>query len=98
MTERFFTVEKSEIDKTGGRYSSSGPYNAAAKAARALFKEAPAKKSEIRFTLRETTQGSQGKSYTYIGVKTKLAHPKVIVRGDKEIKIKHEYSVKSCSM
>ncbi len=98
MSERFFTVEKSDIKKDGGRFSSSTPYNAAAKAARSLFRQYKGAKTEIRFTLRETTQGSANKTYTYIGIKTVLNKPKVIVRGDKEILIEHEYSVKSCIM
>lgn len=98
MSERFFTVESSETHKTGGRYSGSTPSSAAVKAARVLFREHGGKKKEIRFTIRETTQGSEGKSFTYIGEKTKLRKPRVIIRGDTEIKIKHVYSVKSCSM
>lgn len=96
--DRFFTVETSEINVTGGRYKAKSPYNAAVKAARMLFKEQTGKKTKIRFVLRETTREGQGKTFEYIGIKQALAQPKVVVRGDSQITITHSYSVKSCKM
>lgn len=96
--DRSFTIETSEIGVTGGRYMAKSPYNAAAKAARMLFREQTGKKTKIRFTLRETTRGEGGKVWEYIGIKNALAKPKVIVRGDSEITITHSYSVKSCKL
>ncbi len=96
--ERFFTVDSSEIHVTGGRFKAKSPYNAAVKAARMLFKEQTGKKTKIRFVLRETTRAGEGKSFEYIGMKSTLAQPKVVVRGDSEITIRHAYSVKSCKM
>jgi len=96
MSMRSFTVESSEVNKDGGRYISSSPYNAAAKAARVLFRESGTKKTQIRFKLRETTAGSLGKTRTYIGEKNMLKTPKIVVRGDTEIKIMHEYTIKAC--
>jgi len=99
MAERSFTIEKSEIGSEGGRFVGKSPYTVAAKAARSLFKAAGAakkKKSEIRFTLRETTAGTGGKEFHYIGVKKSLHTPIKVQRGDTEITIKHAYHVKSC--
>jgi hypothetical protein len=96
--ERFFTVESSEINVTGGRYKAKSPYNAAAKAARMLFREQTGKKTKIRFVIRETTREGSGKTFEYIGIKSALAEPKVVVRGDSKITITHSYSVKSCKV
>lgn len=94
--ERSFTVEKTAIkDGEGGRFIGKIPSQAARKAGRSLLKMSP-KKKQVRFTLRETTQGSEKKEYTYIATKTKLDKPKVIKRGDIEITVKHEYLVKAC--
>ena len=91
--ERSFTVEKSDLNVSGGRYMSQSAYAAASKAARILMREKKA--SRVKFTLRETTRGSKGKEYTYVGTKEKLSKPKVIKRGSTEIKISHIYKVKS---
>lgn len=94
--DRTFTVEKAAVkDGEGGRFTGKIPSQAARKAGRALLKLAP-KKKQVRFTLRETTQGSEKKEYTYIATKTKLDEPKVIKRGDVEITVTHEYLVKAC--
>lgn len=94
--DRFFTVEKSDVDVVGGRYKAKSPYNAAVKAARMLFREQKGNKTMVRFTIRETTRDSNGKTFEYIGNKSALSEPKIVVRGDSEIKITHSYSVKSC--
>lgn len=96
--DRFFTVDASEVGVTGGRYKAKSPYNAAVKAARILFREQKGSKTKIRFTLRETTREGSGKSFEYIGIKAALSEPKVVVRGDSQITIKHSYSVKSCKV
>jgi hypothetical protein len=95
MSTRTFTIESSETNVRGGRYTGKAPYNVALKAARALFRDVSTKK-QIRFSIRETTRGSTHNVYTYIGERTKLPEEKIIVRGSTEIKITHTYSVKSC--
>jgi Non-histone chromosomal protein MC1 len=97
-SERTFTIESSETNVTGGRFSGKSPYVVALKAARKLFRESSsaATKKQIRFQLRETTRGSPHAVYTYIGEKTLLPEPKVVVRGDTEITITHTYNVKAC--
>jgi len=95
--DRTFTIEKCESipDCEGGRYTGKIPSQAARKAGRALFKIAP-KKRQIRFTIREMTQDSNKKEFTYTATKVKLTEPKVIKRGDVEITVKYEYLVKAC--
>jgi hypothetical protein len=97
---RSFTVEKSEIGVTGGRYIGTEPYRVARKVARAMFDAATSakkKKKEIRFTLRETTEGSKKKVYHYIGMKKSLDKPVVVKRGNTDVTIRHIYHVKSCA-
>jgi hypothetical protein len=96
---RSFTIEKSDIGETGGRFMGDAPYRVASKAARSLFKYASEhrmKVHELRFTIRETTEGSAKKTFTYIGMKKSLHKPIIVKRGDVEIKIHHTYHVKSC--
>ncbi len=97
--DRSFTVEKSEV-KTASespRYVSKTPGAAAAKAARRIFAEIKdAKKTEVRFSIRETTQDSAKKEYKYIGIRQKLDKPKVLAIAGKDISITHEFKVKSC--
>lgn len=92
---RTFTIEKAENHVTGGHFTSSVPYNAAKKAARKLFKEGKTTHSELRFTLRETTAGSAKKEFHYVAMKHVLPEPRIIKRGDVEIKVAVEYKVKS---
>jgi hypothetical protein len=100
MSERSFTIEKAEVGNPGGRFIGSSPFAVAAKAARSLFNDAKTdkekKKKEIKFTIRETTMGSSGKEYHYIGMKKTYDSPIKVMRGDTEVTIKHVYHVKSC--
>lgn len=94
--KRSFTVDNSDTNVTGGRYLASSPLAAARKAARQLFKDT--RKKTIRFGMRETSQGSEKKVFFYVANKVALDEPKVIVRGDREIKIKTEYKVAACKI
>lgn len=102
--ERHFTIQGSDIGFAGGSYKASAPYNAAKKAARALFKKAETDSAfsrykntkAIKFLLRETTQGSEKKSFYYDGNMVKLSPPKVIVRKGVEIEITREVKIKTC--
>lgn len=96
--DRTFTIVDSEVDVTGGKYVGKSPYSVASKAARAIFKQVKKGKTEVRFTLKETTPDSAGKLFRYVGVKTALEKPLVVKRGDSEIEIYHMYHVKSCRM
>jgi len=73
----------------------SAPLAAGRKAARQLFKDNKAKKT-IHFSLRETSQESKKKMFFYVASKVTLDKPKIITRGDSEIKITTEYKVSSC--
>lgn len=102
--KRSFAISSAEIPLPSnyqGRFESKVPRNAGLKAARRLFEIAGesrkfAKKEEIRFTLRETTAGSNNREFHYIGVKHKLDTPKEIKRGDVVITVAHEYNVRVC--
>lgn len=98
MSTRTFTIESSETNVTGGRFTGTAPYNVAVKAARKLFKDSNVspKKKMLRFAVRETTRGSTKAVYHYIGERVTLPTPKVFVRGDTTITVTHSYSVKSC--
>lgn len=96
---RSFTIVRSDVGIDGGRYTGKAPYNVAAKVARSLFSAIKGHKNqphEIRFTIRETTEGSTKKEFTYIGMKKRLHKAIVVKRGDVEITIHHKYHVKSC--
>lgn len=98
--KRSFAVESAEIKLPAdyqGRFESRTPRNAALKAARRLFKMAP-KKKEIRFVLRETTLGSKGREFHYVGIKRKLAEPKTIdfAGSESTVTVTHEYNVRVC--
>lgn len=114
MMKRSFTIQRTEVklpEDGTFRYESVSPYAAAAKAARRIFREAEnqkLKKKEIRFTLRETTLGSQQKEFTYVATKQKLDTPKpLMVKGVQVMRVtkdgkkepvvyEYSYSVKSC--
>lgn len=94
--KRTFTVSKADHGiAPGGKYVSPMPLAAAKKAASKLFAKAPASTRKITFTLRETTRGSGKKETTYAANKVKLDKPRVIKRGDVEIKLHHIYQVRS---
>lgn len=94
MSERFFTIEKSEAGVKGGRFKADTPAAAAKKAARKLLKNRKCKRV-MKFVLRETTRGSDGALYEYKGKKQKLDKPVVIKRGDLEITYEYTYSVEA---
>jgi hypothetical protein len=99
MATRFFTIESAEVklpEDYHGRFEAKAPLAAGSKAARQLFRFVDGKKKAIRFVLRETTQGSSGKEFHYVGMRTKLNPPRIIERGGKQITIQFEYSVKAC--
>lgn len=99
--DRSFTIVDCEVKSPSDnpRYVSKTPGGAAAKAARRIFATIKNKsKNQVRFTLKETTQGSAGNQYRYIGMKEKLAEPKVTVLAGKEIIRTHVFKVKSCRL
>jgi len=97
MSDRTFTISDSHMKDIGegGRYTGKAPSQAARKAGRALLKLNPTKR-QVKFTLREMSQGSDKKEFSYTATKVKLDTPKTIVRGDTQITVQYEYLVKSC--
>lgn len=81
---RTFTVEKSSINESGGRYKSENPSSAAKKAASKLFAKSKNAKT-ITFSLRESTRGSEKKVYEYKATQETLAKPVVRTINGKEI-------------
>ena len=78
--KRSFTIL--DFPKKGqeyGRYLSTSPSNAASKAFTQLSRIINLKNSNVKnhviFTIRETTQGSPEKTYTYIGTRVELEQP-----------------------
>lgn len=101
--KRTFTVESSNIQKSGGRYTSKTPNAAAKKAASQLFKKAASQllkkaaksKTQITFELRETTKGEDKKIHKYTAKRVKLAKPKVITIMGNEITYRYTVQVKA---
>ena len=85
--KRTFTVESSNIQKSGGRYTSKTPNAAAKKAAKS--------KTQITFELRETTKGEDKKIHKYTAKRVKLAKPKVITIMGNEITYRYTVQVKA---
>lgn len=102
--KRTFTIQGSDIGYIGGHYKAASPYNAAKKAAKQLFrlmqKEHKYSKhkndTKVKLLLRETTMGSEKKTFYYEGMIVKLATPKVITRNGVDITIEKEIKIKSC--
>jgi|TARA_Y100000389_G_C17427902_1_gene500708 hypothetical protein len=95
VEKRTFTVESSNVQESGGRYTSKSPQAAAKKAASQLFKKAAKTKhktkKQINLSLRETTVGSDKKIHEYVAKRIKLKTPKVIeIKG---VKIVYKFTI-----
>lgn len=109
--KRTFTIQGSDLGYNGGHYKSASPMAAARKAAKQLFRMIENKKKDpklskyhsfashkdIKFLLRETTQGSSKDTYYYQAHVEKLKEPVEIVRGDITITITRKIVVKTCT-
>lgn len=82
-----------------GLFESKSPTTAAPKALRAIYDTIKTSlPSTVTFVLRESTQGSKHKEYSYVGSKKKLSPPKDTKRVDAKgnpIYANFEYTVKS---
>jgi hypothetical protein len=112
MSDRSFKIVDSEIGFSGGKYhtdKSGSPQSAARRAASVLFRMARNDKQEpkwkkfessknpIKFTIRESTRGSDKNEWQY-EAKIRTLHGsdiKIIKKGDVEIKIEHEIVVRA---
>lgn len=116
LTKRTFTIQASEIGFRGGIYKNDIPSKAAKKAAKRLFelveKEPEFKRFDdldsIKFILRETTKGSDKKTFFYDASKKELRKPKFVMvkapdnpKADQDGYIKYEVNkevkVATCS-
>ena len=93
-----FTVIRSSVGETGGSYKSRTPRSAALKAAGALFKAHPSKRT-LQFTLQKVTPRSNKRVYAYEAQLEVFSTPQVVVKHDKEgnelrIPIKRSVSIK----
>ena len=102
-SKRSFTIESATgitiPNDASMRYISKSPYAAAAKATRRLYQIADKQKKklkQIRFILRETTQGFGSKTFKYIGVRREYDNPVVVSLNGREVQYKYSYNVKSC--
>ena len=101
---RTFTIQGSGLKYNGGRYKSDEVQSAAKKAATQLFRKLSLPeyrmhkhKTQIKFILRETTKGSEKKTFYYIGERSELSKPLILTIKGKEILYKYKYSVKKCN-
>eukprot|EP00960_Hanusia_phi_P053859 762478-Hanusia_phi.AAC.10 len=96
-----YTVAGSAIGFAGGNYKSDAPMAAAKKAGRQLFRKVQSddkyakhkNKTTIKFVLRQKATGNPGKQFSYVVTQKKLKTPKIITRGNTEIKIEFAYDV-----
>jgi hypothetical protein len=72
---RSFKVQLPGTEDYSGRFTGLTPYQAANKALSKYFRENKTAKSEISFSIRESTRGSKRSTYTYNGKREKLATP-----------------------
>ena len=72
---RSFKVQLPGSAEYTGRFTGLTPYQAANKALSKYFRENKTAKSEITFSIRESTRGSKRSTYTYNGKREKLTTP-----------------------
>ena len=72
---RSFKVQLPNDEVFAGRFTGLTPYQAANKALSKYFRENKTIKSEITFSIRESTRGSKRSTYVYSGKREKLGTP-----------------------
>lgn len=72
---RSFKVQLPGTEEYSGRFTGLTPYQAANKALSKYFRENKQAKTEITFSIRESTRGSKRSTYSYNGKREKLAVP-----------------------
>ena len=95
MPNRYFTViDFPAPGQKYGRYKGKYPSNAASKAFSQLAKiinlKNSNKKNHMVFTIREITQGSDNKNWTYVGTRVELNQPIVKKIGNKTVKFNYK--------
>lgn len=80
---RSFKVKLPGTEEFTGRFTGLTPYQAANKALSKYFRENKAAKTEITFSIVESTRGSKRSTYTYNGKREKLTAPvKYSIKGN----------------
>ena len=72
---RSFKVQLPGTEEYSGRFTGLTPYQAANKALSKYFRENKQAKTEITFSIRESTRGSKRSTYSYNGKREKLEVP-----------------------
>jgi hypothetical protein len=72
---RSFKVMLPGTENYVGRFTGLTPYQAANKALSKYYRETKKPKSDIQFSIRESTRGSKRSTYTYNGNRQKLQEP-----------------------
>jgi len=72
---RSFKVQLPGTEEYSGRFTGLTPYQAANKALSKFFRENKTVKTDITFSIRESTRGSKRTTYTYNGKREKLNVP-----------------------
>lgn len=106
--KRYWRIAGSGIEFEGGRFAGSSPSIIAGKAAKSLWSKIDnvskykrySKRTSIKFIIRETTRGSEKKSYSYEASREKLAKPIEYKfktdMGERTVVQKYKYTVKEC--
>lgn len=92
--KRTFTVSGSDNGHQGGHYVGSSPTVAGRKAATQLFKKGH-KGNTLQFLLRETTQGSAKKVFSYRATQRVLHPPLKVMIAGKEVTITKKLELKA---
>lgn len=99
-TVRKFKVklEGEEDSKYRGRFTGKNAQQAGKKALTSLLRESGKKTGTIKFTVRETTQGSKKRTYTYSGKREKRKTPNKVFfpNSSKPVLYKYDTTVHSC--
>lgn len=88
--KRTFTVAGK---KDGGRFTGSTPSAAARKAANKLLKKSG--QGSMTITVRETTQGSDKKQFSYTARQQVLNPPDVVIIAGREVEISRKLTLKA---
>lgn len=85
-----------EFSKGGGLYKAKDPRSAACRAFTKLCRSVGSPDSfRCVFSIKETTTGSKGRVYTYVGTRSLLDEPKEMKKGDTSFTIRFSNDVKA---
>jgi hypothetical protein len=88
-----------KLPKNGGKYCGHTPMQAAKKMFTQVARRFGPKNEACRysFSIQEITNGTDGKTFSYVGQKTKRSEPQKIKKGDSEYEINFITDVKALS-